>query len=169
MTPYKQKSPTCPFAIIGSFPKCGRRGARTNSGLTAAGLSIACVGDIVAYEDRSEAATADGASEHAAGDDKSLALLGSRMSNGDRIVESFQRLSGVHVVAGQIADGPFDPVYVLKCGLQAGRVYRAERAALAWNSAEWQALGIEWRHQRLWLQPAAGFVCRARYEHVFHG
>nr|WP_241021295.1 hypothetical protein [Burkholderia sp. Ac-20344] len=38
-------------------------------------------------------------------------MVGSRLSNGDRIVETLQRLSGIHVPAGEAAGGLFNEDY----------------------------------------------------------
>lgn len=104
--------PTHLFATIGALTERGGRVTQATSGMTVAGLAIARVGDIVTYEDGSEAIITDGAGKYAICCDKPLALVGSRLSNGDRIVETLQRLWGVHVQAGETVDGLFDAAYV---------------------------------------------------------
>ncbi|WP_230975233.1 PAAR domain-containing protein [Burkholderia stagnalis] len=108
----EQKSPTHLFATIGALTQRGGRVTKASSKLTVVGLAVARVGDIVTYEDGSEAVITDGAGRYAIGGDKPLALVGSRLSNGDHIVETPQRSWGIHVPAGTTADGLFDPTYV---------------------------------------------------------
>ncbi|RQS70431.1 hypothetical protein DID96_14890 [Burkholderia sp. Bp8963] len=108
----EQKAQTHLFATIGSLTARGGRVTKATGGLTVVGLAIARVGDIVTYEDGSEAVITDGAGAHAVGGGKPFALVGSRLSNGDCIAETLQRSWGIHVPAGKIVDGLFDPTYV---------------------------------------------------------
>ncbi|KVS37801.1 PAAR domain-containing protein [Burkholderia ubonensis] len=109
---YKQKLPTHLFATIGSLTARGGRVTKASSKLTVIGLVVARVGDIVTYEDGSEAVITDGAGKYAIGGDKPFALVGSCLSNGDRIVETLQRSWGIQVPAGATVDGLFGPTYV---------------------------------------------------------
>lgn len=105
------KAPTHLFATVGALTERGGRVSTATSGLTLAGLEVACVGDVVTYDDGSEAAIIDGAgSNHSGG--KPFALVGSRLSNGDRITETLRNSWGVHVRDGQSVAGLFDPTYV---------------------------------------------------------
>ncbi|CAB3763161.1 hypothetical protein GQ57_22155 [Burkholderia sp. MSh2] len=106
------KVPTHLFATIGALTERGGRITRASSGLTVIGLVVARVGDIVTYEDGSEAVITDGAGKYAVDRDKPYALVGSRLSNGDRIVETLQRSWGIRVPAGETIDGLFDSSYV---------------------------------------------------------
>lgn len=108
----EQSVPTYLFATIGALTKRGGRVTECTSGLTVAGLAVARVGDVVTYEDGSEAVITDGAGNCAVSRDKPFALVGSRLSNGDRIVETLQRLWGIHIPAGEAVDGLFDAAYV---------------------------------------------------------
>ncbi|MCR4467388.1 MULTISPECIES: PAAR domain-containing protein [unclassified Burkholderia] len=108
----EQSAPTYLFATIGALTERGGRVTQASSGLAVAGLAVARVGDVVTYEDGSEAVITDGAGNYAVCREKPFALVGSRLSNGDRIVETLQRLWGIHVPAGETVDGLFDAAYV---------------------------------------------------------
>jgi len=108
----EQSEPTHLFATIGALTERGGRVTQATSGLAVAGLAVARVGDVVTYDDGSEAVITDGAGNYAVCRDKPFALVGSRLSNGDRIVETLQLLWGIHVLAGETVDGLFDPAYV---------------------------------------------------------
>jgi uncharacterized Zn-binding protein involved in type VI secretion len=101
-----------PFATVGSITERGGRVAQATSGMKIVELAIARVGDKVVYEDGSEAHIIDGAGFAAINKDKPLALVGSRLSNGDRIVKSLQTGAGINERAGQHIAGLFDPDYV---------------------------------------------------------
>ncbi|VBB12191.1 PAAR domain-containing protein [Burkholderia stabilis] len=105
------KAPTHLFATVGALTERGGRVTAATSGLTLAGLEVACVGDVVTYDDGSEAAIIDGAGNFHSGG-KSFALVGSRLSNGDRITETLRTSWGIHVRDGQSVAGLFDPTYV---------------------------------------------------------
>ncbi|WP_296650111.1 PAAR domain-containing protein [Paraburkholderia sp.] len=100
------------FATIGARTERGGRITKATSGLTVAGLTVARVGDVVTYEDGSEAAITDGAGEYAVDNGKSMALVGSGLSNGDRIVETLQNSWGIDVPDAKGVKGLFDPAYV---------------------------------------------------------
>ncbi|OXI46440.1 PAAR domain-containing protein [Burkholderia aenigmatica] len=108
----EQTTPTHLFATIGALTERGGRVTKASGQLKVFGLAVARVGDTVTYEDGSEAVIVDGAGKYAIGGDKPLALVGSRLSNGDRIVETLQRSSGIHVTPGETIDGLFDAGYV---------------------------------------------------------
>ncbi|WP_175787676.1 PAAR domain-containing protein [Burkholderia anthina] len=84
------QAPTHLFATVGALTERGGRVTTATSGLTLAGLEVACVGDVVTYDDGSEAAIVDGAGNNHSGG-KPLALVGSRLSNGDTITDSPER------------------------------------------------------------------------------
>jgi len=100
------------FATIGALTERGGRVTKATSGLAVAGLSVARVGDVVTYEDGSEAVITDGAGGFAVDDDKSIALVGSGLSNGDRIVQTLQGLWGIDASDAEGIEGLFDPSYV---------------------------------------------------------
>ncbi|HHX4059414.1 MAG: PAAR domain-containing protein [Burkholderia contaminans] len=118
----EQTAPTHLFATIGALTERGGRVAEATSGLTVAGLIVARVGDVVTYEDGSEAVIVDGAGEYAICSDRPFALVGSRLSNGDRIVETLQRLSGIYVPAGETAAGLFNEDYAPPLALRRYRL-----------------------------------------------
>lgn len=101
-----------PFSTVGSTTERGGRIAHASSGAKIAERAIARVGDKVVYEDGSEAYIIDGAGFAAVYLDKPLALVGSRLSNGDRIVKSPHTGAGINVRAGKLIEGLFDPDYV---------------------------------------------------------
>ena len=101
-----------PFATEGSTTERDGRVVHGSSGAKIADLTIARVGDKVVYEDGSEAYIIDGAGFAAVYLDKPLALVGSRLSNGDRIVKSLHNGAGVNERAGKPIEGLFDPDYV---------------------------------------------------------
>jgi uncharacterized Zn-binding protein involved in type VI secretion len=101
-----------PFATVGSTTERGGRIAYASSGAKIAELAIARVGDKVVYEDGSEAYIIDGAGFAAVYLDKPLALVGSRLSNGDRIVKSLHTGAGINERAGHPIVGLFDPDYL---------------------------------------------------------
>ncbi|NTZ83699.1 hypothetical protein FCJ61_11975 [Burkholderia metallica] len=107
----KHETPTHLFATIGSLTERGGRVTSATSGVTLAGLEVARVGDVVTYDDGSEAAIIDGAGDTHS-DGKPFALVGSQLSNGDRIVETLRTSWGLHVPDGQRIPGLFDPTYV---------------------------------------------------------
>lgn len=106
------RQPTHLFATIGSLTEQGGRITKATSGLTVTGLVLARVGDVVTYDDGSEAVITDGAGAFAVDDGKPIALVGSRLSNGDRIVETLQRSWGIRTAEHEAIEGLFDPAYV---------------------------------------------------------
>lgn len=100
------------LATIGSMTKRGGRVTKATSCHTVTGLAVACVGDIVTYEDGSEAVIIDGAGAAAISDGKPLALVGSRLSNGDQITESLQRRVSIAEYHDRTIPGLFDPTYI---------------------------------------------------------
>ena len=105
------EAPAHLFATVGALTERGGRVTSATSGLTLAGLEVACVDDVVTYNDGSEAAIIDGAGNNHSGG-KPFALVGSRLSNGDRITETLRTSCGIHVRDGQSVAGLFDPTYV---------------------------------------------------------
>jgi len=80
--------------------------------LAVIGLAVARVSDVVTYEDGSEAVIIDGAGASLICNDKPVALVGSRLSNGDCIAETLQRAFGIFVSEHEPIEGLFDPTYV---------------------------------------------------------
>ncbi|MGX7005695.1 PAAR domain-containing protein [Caballeronia sp. KNU42] len=100
------------YATIGSLTARGGRVTLATGGATVAGLGLARVGDVVTYPDGSEAVIVDGAGLATVIANQPAALVGSSLSNGDRIVESLQQGHGIVVRAGKTIDGLFDAAYV---------------------------------------------------------
>jgi uncharacterized Zn-binding protein involved in type VI secretion len=100
------------FATIASLTERGGRVTKATGSISIAGLTIARAGDVVTYEDGSQAVIIDGAGVAMVSCDKPVALVGSHLSNGDRIVESLQRGRGIIEYQGKPIEGLFDPTYV---------------------------------------------------------
>jgi uncharacterized Zn-binding protein involved in type VI secretion len=101
------------FATMGALTERGGRVTKATGALRIAGLCIARVGDVVTYEDCSQAVITDGAGEYAVDSGKPFALVGSGLSNGDRIVETLQNRWGISVLDAKGIEGLFDPAYVV--------------------------------------------------------
>jgi uncharacterized Zn-binding protein involved in type VI secretion len=111
MSELQQDETTFPFATIGSRTERGGRVTRVTTRAEYNGMALARVGDVVTYDDGSEATIIDGAGFAAVWDEKPLALVGSSLSNGDRIPESLQNSWCVTVRADKPIPGLFDPTY----------------------------------------------------------
>jgi uncharacterized Zn-binding protein involved in type VI secretion len=101
------------FVTVGSRTKDGGHITWVSTKAEYEGMALARVGDIVTYADGSEASIIDGAGFAAAWEDKPLALVGSRLSNGDTITETLQDGFGISVRDGELVPGLFDPTYML--------------------------------------------------------
>lgn len=110
----QRKGTTYAFATIGARTERGGYVTHATSGLSICGLRAARVGDIVTYHDGSEAAIIDGSGCLSTYSGKCLALVGSHLSNGDRIVFTpwDDGKSGLFVREGESPEGLFDPAYV---------------------------------------------------------
>ncbi|CAH2812349.1 MAG: hypothetical protein CBCREVIR_3096 [Candidatus Burkholderia crenata] len=100
------------FATIGSLTKRGGRVTTASSGLKIAGLAIARANDVVSYPDGSEAVIIEEVGFAAVFGGRPLALVGSRLSNGDRIVETPQAGRDIIESFDKPIEGLFDPPYV---------------------------------------------------------
>ncbi|WP_439891587.1 PAAR domain-containing protein [Ralstonia sp. 25C] len=101
-----------PIATLNSVTERGGRVSKVFGNASLYDLGIACVGDIVSYEDGTEATIIDGAGLGAVFSGKPVALVGSRLSNGDRIVKSTQTTHCIVEHEGRSIPGLFDPNYV---------------------------------------------------------
>jgi uncharacterized Zn-binding protein involved in type VI secretion len=101
------------FATIGSRTERGGRVTMVTSKAEYRGMALARVGDVVTYDDGSEATIIDGAGFAAAWGDRPFALVGSHLSNGDMITETLQDGWGIKVRDGERIPGLFDPAYML--------------------------------------------------------
>ena len=113
MSEQKNNETTYLFVTIGSRTERGGHVTRVSTKLEYKGMMLARVGDIVTYDDGSEAVILDGAGFAAAWEDKPFALVGSRLNNGDTIKETLQDDFGITVRIDKPVPGLFDPAYVL--------------------------------------------------------
>ncbi|MFM0130832.1 PAAR domain-containing protein [Paraburkholderia sediminicola] len=100
------------FATMGSLTERGGRVTTATGGGSYCGLGLACVGDVMTYADGSEAAIMDGAGFMCVMDGRPAALVGSSLSNGDRIVETLWKDAYFTVPEGETIAGLFDSDYV---------------------------------------------------------
>jgi uncharacterized Zn-binding protein involved in type VI secretion len=112
MPEHQKNETTYLFATIGSLTRRGGRVSRVTTNAEYEGKALARVGDIVTYDDGSEATIVDGAGFAATWDDKPIALVGSHLSNGDTIIETLQDGWGISVRYGEFIAGLFDPAYI---------------------------------------------------------
>lgn len=111
--PEQQKNETTYlFAMVGSLTGRGGRVSRVTTNAEHEGKALARVGDIVTYDDGSDATIVDGAGFAATWDDRPFALVGSHLSNGDAIIETLQDGWGISFRDGEIIPGLFDPAYI---------------------------------------------------------
>ncbi|WP_164721273.1 PAAR domain-containing protein [Burkholderia stagnalis] len=99
------------FATIGSRTERGGWVDRVAGKTSHRGLMLARVGDVVQYDDGSEAVIIDGAGVAAISENKPFALVGSRLSNGDVITQTLVDGAGIRVTADNPIPGLFDPAY----------------------------------------------------------
>lgn len=98
-----------PIATIGSRTRRGGQVIRTDS--HADDFCVACVGDRVRYPDGSESVITSGAGHASTFADRPVALVGSHIANGDRIVAPAQSIGEIIVVEGEQVAGLFEPGY----------------------------------------------------------
>ncbi|SAL73388.1 hypothetical protein AWB74_04479 [Caballeronia arvi] len=101
------------IASIGSRTERGGFVSTASGAGKILGLRVALVGDIVSYSDGSEAVITDGAGYALTNGVVPYALVGSSLSNGDRIAKSLLEEHGIHVEEGEVIEGLFDPSYVV--------------------------------------------------------
>ena len=109
MSEQERKGTLYRFATVGALTE---RGGRVTGGdkATICGLPIARVGDVVTYADGSEAVIVDGAGYAAVLGNRAAALVGSHLSNGDRIIETpwGHLKTGVFIADDEPVPGLFD-------------------------------------------------------------
>ncbi|TDN70674.1 PAAR motif-containing protein [Paraburkholderia sp. BL10I2N1] len=113
MSEQQKNGTTCPFATIGARTGRGGRVARVSTTATIHERGLAVVGDLVTYDDGTETTIIDRAGFAAMWADKPIALVGSRLSNGDTITTAMQDEFGITVRDGEDISGLFDPAYML--------------------------------------------------------
>lgn len=105
-----------PIATIGSRTRRGGQVVLANDDQQADDFRVACVGDRVRYPDGSESVIVSGAGHASTFADRPIALVGSHVANGDRIVARAQSIGEIIVVEGETIPGLLDPGYALPPG-----------------------------------------------------
>ncbi|TDN68875.1 PAAR domain-containing protein [Paraburkholderia sp. BL10I2N1] len=108
MSEQQKNETTYLFATIGVHAGRGGWISSVTTGAEYKGLALARVGDTVTYDDGRKATILDGAGSAAMWEDKPLALVGSRLSNGDTITATLQDRWGITVRDGEPIPGLFD-------------------------------------------------------------
>jgi uncharacterized Zn-binding protein involved in type VI secretion len=98
-----------PIATIGSRTRRGGQVVRTDG--VADDYCVACVGDRVRYPDGSESVITSGAGHASTFANRPIALVGSHIANGDRIVAPAQSIGEIIVVEGEQVPGLLEPGY----------------------------------------------------------
>lgn len=102
------------FATIGARTERGGCVTHARSELCISHLRVALVGDIVTYRDGSQAAIINGSGARGTDGGKCFALVGSSLSNGDKIASTpwGDDDAGIFVEEGAPPEGLFDPSFV---------------------------------------------------------
>jgi uncharacterized Zn-binding protein involved in type VI secretion len=98
-----------PIATIGSRTRRGGEVVLANHDQQADDFRVACVGDRVRYPDGSESVIVSGAGHASTFADRPIALVGSHIANGDRIVARAQSIGEIVVVEGESIPGLLEP------------------------------------------------------------
>jgi uncharacterized Zn-binding protein involved in type VI secretion len=101
-----------PIATIGSRTGRGGRVVMASNDQFADDFHIACVGDRVRYPDGSESVIVSGAGHASTIANRPIALVGSHVANGDRIVARAQSMGEIVVLEGEPVPGLLVPGYV---------------------------------------------------------
>lgn len=107
-----------PIATIGSRTSLGGRVvlARTAGDEAYDDFRVACVGDRVRYPDGSESVIVSGAGYASTFADRPVALVGSHVANGDRIVTRAQSIGEIVVMEGDAIPGLLEPGFGVPSG-----------------------------------------------------
>jgi uncharacterized Zn-binding protein involved in type VI secretion len=101
-----------PIATIGSRTSLGGKVVTATMNEEAADdFRVACVGDRVRYPDGSESVIVSGAGHASTFADRPIALVGSHVANGDRIVTRAQSIGEIVVLEGETIPGLLEPGY----------------------------------------------------------
>lgn len=100
-----------PIATIGSRTRRGGEVVLASHGEPADDYRIACFGDRVRYPDGSESVIVSGAGHASTYANRPIALVGSHIANGDRIVARAQSIGEIVVVEGEPIAGLLEPGY----------------------------------------------------------
>jgi len=98
-----------PIATVGSRTRRG--GQVVDAEGHTDDFRVACVGDRVRYPDGSESVITSGAGHASTFADRPIALVGSHIANGDRIVARAQSIGEIIVVEGEQVAGLLEPGY----------------------------------------------------------
>jgi uncharacterized Zn-binding protein involved in type VI secretion len=101
-----------PIATIGSRTSRGGQVVLASNDQFADDFRIACVGDRVRYPDGSESVITSGAGHASTIANRPIALVGSHVANGDRIVSRAQSIGEIIVLEGEPVPGLLEPGYV---------------------------------------------------------
>jgi len=100
------------IATIGSRTKRGGEVVMGKHERQADDYRVACVGDSVRYPDGSESVITSGAGLASTFADRPIALVGSHIANGDRIVARAQSMGEIVVMEGEVVAGLLEPGYL---------------------------------------------------------
>jgi uncharacterized Zn-binding protein involved in type VI secretion len=109
-----------PIATIGSRTRGGGEVVLAAHGEPADDFRIACVGDRVRYPDGSESEIVSGAGHASTYANRPIALVGSHIANGDRIVARAQSIGEIVVMEGEPIAGLLEPGYAPPSAIAAG-------------------------------------------------
>jgi uncharacterized Zn-binding protein involved in type VI secretion len=101
-----------PIATIGSRTSRGGQVVLASNDQYVDDYRIACVGDRVRYPDGSESVITSGAGHASTIANRPIALVGSHVANGDRIVARAQSMGEIIVLEGEPVPGLLEPGYV---------------------------------------------------------
>jgi len=101
-----------PIATIGSRTSRGGQVVLASNDQYADDFRIACVGDRVRYPDGSESVIVSGAGHASTIANRPIALVGSHVANGDRIVMRAQSIGEIVVLEGEPVPGLLEPGYL---------------------------------------------------------
>lgn len=101
-----------PIATIGSRTIRGGQVVPASNEPFMDDYRVACVGDRVRYPDGSESVIVSGAGHASTFANRPIALVGSHVANGDRIVTRAQSIGEIVVLEGEPVPGLLEPGYV---------------------------------------------------------
>jgi uncharacterized Zn-binding protein involved in type VI secretion len=101
-----------PIATIGSRTIRGGQVVLASNERFMDDYRVACVGDRVRYPDGSESVIVSGAGHASTFANRPIALVGSHVANGDRIVTRAQSIGEIVVLEGEPVAGLLEPGYV---------------------------------------------------------
>lgn len=113
MAPSRKIVARYPIATIGSRTDRGGEVVLANPDPHADDFRVACVGDRVRYPDGSESVIVSGAGHASTFADRPIALVGSHIANGDRIVARAESIGELIVLEGDNIPGLLVPGYAL--------------------------------------------------------